>query len=85
MAKGNRGGKRAGGQTPTNAVQVENMNEAQLIKEIAKSDRKLQRLQNTLNANQLTMSNDGLIPINQLNGYNDSNKTSAKALVYLKA
>ena len=80
MAKGNRGGKRAVGQTPTKAIQVENMNEAQLKQEIAKSNKKLERLQKTMNANLGgNTPNVGLIPLNQLNGYNDKTKNSAEA------
>ena len=80
MAKGNRGGKRAVGQTPTNAIQIENMNEAQLKQEIAKSNKKLERLQKTMNANLGgNTPNVGLIPLNQLNGYNYKTKNSAEA------
>ena len=76
----NSGGKRAVGQTPTKAIQVENMNEAQLKQEIVKSNKKLERLQKTMNANLGgNTPNVGLIPLNQLNGYNDKTKNSAEA------
>ena len=74
------GGKDVVGQTPTKAIQVENMNEAQLKQEIAKSNKKLERLQKTMNANLGgNTPNVGLIPLNQLNGYNDKTKNSAEA------
>ena len=80
MAKDNRGVKRAVGQTPTKAIQIENMNEAQLKREIAKSNKKLERLQKTMNANLGgNTPNVGLIPLNQLNGYNYKTKNSAEA------
>ena len=48
--------------------------------EIAKSDKKLERLQKTMNANLGgNTPNVGLIPLNQLNGYNDKTKNSAEA------
>lgn len=67
-------------QTPTRAVQIENMNEAQLEQEIAKSVRKIEHLQKTMNANlSSNTANVGLIPLNQLNGYNDKNKNSEES------
>lgn len=81
MAKGKSGGKRAtAGQVATKAIHVDNMNEAQLNAEIAKSDRKLQRLEKTMRANLDSGGSDiGLIPLNQLNGYNDKTKNSGGA------
>lgn len=80
MGTCNSGSKMSGGQTPTNAVQIENMNEAQLNKEIAKSDKKLQRLQKIMDDNKISIQQDiGAIPLNQLNGYNDKTKNSAEA------
>ena len=65
---------------PTKSVHIENMNEAQLEQEIAKSNRKLERLQKTMNANLGGDTQDvGLIPLNQINGYNDKNKNSEEA------
>lgn len=65
---------------PTKSVQIENMNEAQLEQEIAKSDRKLLRLKKTLIDNLVDETpNVGLIPLNQINGYNDKTKNTAKA------
>ena len=65
---------------PTKSVHIENMNEAQLEQEIAKSDRKLLRLKKTLIDNLVNeTSNVGLIPLNQINGYNDKTKNTAKA------
>ncbi|MCI5617273.1 MAG: hypothetical protein MR352_04240, partial [Ruminococcus sp.] len=65
---------------PTKSVHIENMNEAQLEQEIAKSNRKLERLQKTMNANPGGDTQDvGLIPLNQINGYNDKNKNSEEA------
>ena len=67
-------------QMPTRAVQIENMNEAQLEQEIAKSDKKLERLQKTMSANLgCNTQNIGLIPLNQLNGFNDKNKNSEES------
>ena len=65
---------------PTKSVHIENMNEAQLEQEIAKSDRKLLRLKKILIDNLVDETpNVGLIPLNQINGYNDKNKNSEEA------
>lgn len=62
---------------PTKSVHIENMNEAQLEQEIAKSDRKLLLLKKTMIDNLVDKTPDvGLIPLNQINGYNDKNKNS---------
>ena len=66
---------------PTNTIHIENMNEAQLEQEIAKSDRKLLLLKKTMDNNIVATTPDvGLIPINQINGYNDKTKNSSEAL-----
>lgn len=65
---------------PTKSVHIENMNEAQLEQEIVKSDRKLIRLKKTMIDNLVDKTPDvGLIPLNQINGYNDKNKNSEEA------
>ena len=65
---------------PTKSVHIENMNEAQLEQEIAKSDRKLLLLKKTMIDNLVDKTPDvGLIPLNQINGYNDKTKNTAKA------
>lgn len=65
---------------PTKSVHIENMNEAQLEQEIAKSDRKLLLLKKTMIDNLVDKTPDvGLIPLNQINGYNDKNKNSEEA------
>ncbi|MDY3303153.1 MAG: hypothetical protein SOW78_02580 [Clostridia bacterium] len=65
---------------PTKSVHIENMNEAQLEQEIVKSDRKLIRLKKTMSDNLVDKTPDvGLIPLNQINGYNDKTKNTAKA------
>lgn len=65
---------------PTKSVHIENMNEAQLEQEIVKSDRKLIRLKKTMSDNLVDKTPDvGLIPLNQINGYNDKNKNSEEA------
>lgn len=65
---------------PTKSVHIENMNEAQLEQEIAKSDRKLLLLKKTMDNNLVATTPDvGLIPINQINGYNDKTKNTEKA------
>lgn len=65
---------------PTKSVHIENMNEAQLEQEIAKSDRKLLLLKKTMIDNLVDKTPDvGLIPLNQINGYNDKNKNLEEA------
>lgn len=65
---------------PTKSAYIENMNEAQLKQEIAKSDRKLLLLKKTMIDNLVDKTPDvGLIPLNQINGYNDKNKNSEEA------
>lgn len=65
---------------PTKAVHIENMNEAQLEQEIVKSDRKLFLLKKTMGDNLVATTPDvGLMPLNQINGYNDKTKNTAKA------
>lgn len=65
---------------PTKSVHIENMNEAQLEQEIAKSDRKLLLLKKKMIDNLVDKTPDvGLIPLNQINGYNDKNKNSEEA------
>lgn len=65
---------------PTKSVHIENMNEAQLEQEIAKSDRKLLLLKKTMIDNLVDKTPDvGLIPLNQINGYNDKTKNTAEA------
>lgn len=65
---------------PTKSVHIENMNEAQLEQEIAKSDRKLEHFQKTMGNNLVDTTPDvGLIPLSQINGYNDKTKHSAEA------
>lgn len=65
---------------PTKSVHIENMNEAQLEQEIAKSDRKLLLLKKTMIDNLVDKTPDvGLIPLSQINGYNDKTKNTAKA------
>lgn len=80
MDKENCYGELTDSQIPTRAVQIENMNEAQLEQEIAKSDRKLLLLKKTMIDILVDKTPDvGLITLNQINGYNDKNKNSEEA------
>ena len=71
---------------PTKSVHIENMNEAQLEQEIAKSDRKLLLLKKTMIDNLVDKTPDvGLIPLNQINGYNDKNKNSESVFITINS